>query len=252
MQCKKRSGMVDVYLLHVRKQPRFENVCVSQIYLQAALPGGMVNPLDKIGEPEDINIDVSQSRVTVRNADQQLSIALLGCCHLFICFLSYIFIPYFNSLVFVWWTNFYTIPCFACKVPLSYNVFLPDPGVLGVWSIGLGLSNWLTNDNTFWNFADVTLADEDTKSKLVRQMTIRVAPPGVTRWDVGGGGCGDWGSCWVGDGVGVRQWGGGGEQGDGWVDGRGGVGGVEGSCGGGIAKGVKRNDGPWLFACGDV
>ena len=75
--------MVDVYLLHVRKQPRFENVCVSQIYLQAALPGGMVNPLDKIGEPEDINIDVSQSRVTVRNADQQLSIALLGCCHLF-------------------------------------------------------------------------------------------------------------------------------------------------------------------------
>ena len=128
MQCKKRSGMVDVYLLHVRKQPRFENVCVSQIYLQAALPGGMVNPLDKIGEPEDINIDVSQSRVTVRNADQQLSIALLGCCHLFICFLSYIFIPYFNSLVFVWWTNFYTILCFACKVPLSYNVFLPDPG----------------------------------------------------------------------------------------------------------------------------
>ena len=90
--------MVDVYLLHVRKQPRFENVCVSQIYLQAALPGGVVNPLDKIGEPEDINIDVSQSRVTVRNADQQLSIALLGCCHLFICFLSYIFIPYFNSL----------------------------------------------------------------------------------------------------------------------------------------------------------
>ena len=81
--------MVDVYLLHVRKQPRFENVCVSQIYLQAALPGGMVNPLDKIGEPEDINIDVSQSRVTVRNADQQLSIALLGCCHLFICFLSF-------------------------------------------------------------------------------------------------------------------------------------------------------------------
>ena len=88
-------------LLHVRKEPRFENVCVSQIYLQAALPGGMVNPLDKIGEPEDINIDVSQSRVTVRNADQQLSIALLGCCHFFICFLSYIFIPYFNSLVFV-------------------------------------------------------------------------------------------------------------------------------------------------------
>ena len=36
------------------------------------------DPWDKIGEPEDINIDVSQSRVTVRNADQQLSIALLG------------------------------------------------------------------------------------------------------------------------------------------------------------------------------
>ena len=86
--------MVDVYLLHVRKQPRFENVCVSQIYLQIALPGGMVNPLDKIGEPEDINIDVSQSRVTVRNADQQLSIALLGCCHFlsasFLIFLSLI------------------------------------------------------------------------------------------------------------------------------------------------------------------
>ena len=40
------------------------------------------DPWDKIGEPEDINIDVSQSRVTVRNADQQLSIALLGTYHL--------------------------------------------------------------------------------------------------------------------------------------------------------------------------
>ena len=46
---------------------------------QATFPVASVqDPWDKIGEPEDINIDVSQSRVTVRNADQQLSIALLG------------------------------------------------------------------------------------------------------------------------------------------------------------------------------
>ena len=43
----------------------------------------------------------------------------------------------------------------------SLGSFLPDPGVPGVWSMGLGFCH-----RPFWNFADVTLADDDTNSIL--------------------------------------------------------------------------------------
>ena len=44
-------------------------------------------------------------------------------------------------------------------------LFLSDPGVSGVRSMGSLLSHWLT-DTPFWNLTDVTLADEDTNSIL--------------------------------------------------------------------------------------
>ena len=43
-----------------------------------------------------------------------------------------------------------------------YPSFLPDPGVSGVRSMGPGLSNSLRDFG--WNFADVTLTDDDTNS----------------------------------------------------------------------------------------
>ena len=48
------------------------------------------------------------------------------------------------------------------KIPF---VFLPDPGVSGVRSMGPGLSNYV-HPRTLCNFADVTLADDDTNSIL--------------------------------------------------------------------------------------
>ena len=43
-------------------------------------------------------------------------------------------------------------------------LFLTDPGVPRVRSMGPGLSN--SKSDTFWNFADVTLADDDANSIL--------------------------------------------------------------------------------------
>ena len=45
---------------------------------------------------------------------------------------------------------------------------LPDPGVSGVRSMGPGVSN-----RTLWNFADVTLADDDTNSILANDANIK-------------------------------------------------------------------------------
>ena len=43
--------------------------------------------------------------------------------------------------------------------------FLPDPGIPGVWSFGLGLSKSLRKI-AFRNFADVTMADDGINSMI--------------------------------------------------------------------------------------
>ena len=62
-----------------------------------------------------------------------------------------------------------------------YNVFLSDPGVPGVRSMGRDLST-----TPFADLTDVTLADEDSNSipaddvnrAILDNVAMRVAPPG--------------------------------------------------------------------------
>ena len=48
---------------------------------------------------------------------------------------------------------------------LNFLFFLPDPGVSGVRSMGLGVSIYLS-PRALVDFVDVTLADDDTNSIL--------------------------------------------------------------------------------------
>ena len=55
-----------------------------------------------------------------------------------------------------------------CKAPFNGLVmFLPDPGVSGVRSMGPGVSIYVTPSGTLWNFADVTLADDINSIRLM-------------------------------------------------------------------------------------
>ena len=63
-----------------------------------------------------------------------------------------------DELEILFWLDRLTRPL-ACR---TWEEELPDPGVPGVRPMGPGLSNSVTIP--FWNFADVTLADEDTNS----------------------------------------------------------------------------------------
>ena len=67
-------------------------------------------------------------------------------------------------------------------------VFLSDPGIPGVRSMGPSVSHWLTIP--FWNLTDVTLADEDTNSILTdnakgnpRQCEATWSPPNDQIWN---------------------------------------------------------------------
>ena len=97
-----------------------------------------------------------------------------------------------DELEILFWLDRLTRPL-ACR---TWEEELPDPGVPGVRSMGPGLSNSVTIP--FWNFADVTLADEDTNStswwcqyhadRAIPSNTLR----GATAWQgdaqCGGGG----------------------------------------------------------------
>ena len=56
----------------------------------------------------------------------------------------------------------------------NMSIFLPDPGVSGVRSMGLGLSNSLHTYETLWKFTDVTLADDDTNSMLADDANMAI------------------------------------------------------------------------------
>ena len=58
------------------------------------------------------------------------------------------------------WLEISRIVIFCIKYK---SLFLPDPGVSGVRSMGPGVSMYLPTTD-LWNFADVTLADDDTNS----------------------------------------------------------------------------------------
>ena len=54
-------------------------------------------------------------------------------------------------------------------------MFLPDPGVSGVRSMGLGVSIYLSISGSFgWNFADMTLDDDDTNSMLADDANMAI------------------------------------------------------------------------------
>ena len=65
-------------------------------------------------------------------------------------------------------------------------MFLSDPGVPGVRSMGLSLCHSLTDSQTFTDLIDVTLADEDINSipaddvdrAIQGNVAMQVAPPG--------------------------------------------------------------------------
>ena len=51
----------------------------------------------------------------------------------------------------------------------SKEIFLPDPGVSGVRSMGLGVSIYLS-PRALVDFVDVTLTDDDTNSILLMML----------------------------------------------------------------------------------
>ena len=70
------------------------------------------------------------------------------------------------STVFTYSTGYHVIVDFNFACVNLICMFLPDPGVSGVRSMGLGLSIYLS-PRALVDFVDVTLADDDTNSILL-------------------------------------------------------------------------------------
>ena len=72
----------------------------------------------------------------------------------------------------------------------KWFVFLSDPGVPGVRSMGPDLSKWLTT-RLFADLNDVTLADDDSNSipiddvnkAILGNVAMQVAPSGGQHWN---------------------------------------------------------------------